>query len=100
MAAVELSQEELAIIEKRRDRIKAKQRKVSKLKQLRDSLITCSASLSNYADDNDRETLAEAKRVLALTNPKKRVRKAKKDVVGDIPDTSKHAAAWVGVTEE
>lgn len=85
MPAVDLSQEELAIINKRRDRIKAKQRKVSKLKQLRDSLSVCSDSLSNYGNDNDRETIAEAKRVLTLTNSKKKTKKIKKSLAVEAP---------------
>lgn len=71
MSQIELTTEELAIIEARRAKAVAKQKKLSKRVQLRNALINLYDSLYAMGDDNHTELLANAKRVILLTGPKK-----------------------------
>jgi hypothetical protein len=78
-----LSPEEAALIEKRR--AKLKKRRVSRVNQLRNSLRACEEWIANMAESGDAGFLEsdsipeiiESRRVLALTAPRKRVKKPK-----------------------
>ena len=76
-----LTPEELAIIEKRR--AKLKKRRVSRMNQLRNALKASTDLIATLtaATGNEVAEVIEARRVLALTAPKKRAKKAKAQAV-------------------
>ena len=73
-----LTPEELALIEKRR--AKLKKRRVSRMNQLRNALKASTDLIATLAGCSSQEVI-EARRVLALTAPKKRAKKAKAQAV-------------------